>query len=140
MDVFIGYGDSFYLFFSSFSTYAFLMTALAYQLFVLDITLFSHQAHFTENSELASRKRKCDGYLKCAVYGLILGCVLIFTVDFIIENGNKVVNQLNRSTIIVAYTLVAIVFIFFSVCLLRVMRTFPDGMITTKHTRKVSAV
>lgn len=139
MDVFIGFKDAVYLFFSSFSTYTFLMTALAYQLFVLDITCVSHQAHFTENSELASRKQKCDGYLKCSVYGLILASILIFAVDFSIEN-TVAVNQLNRGTIIGAYTIVAVVFIIFSVRLLRAMKNFPDGMITNKHTRKVSQI
>ena len=56
MDVFFGYKDAVYLFFSSLSTYSFLMTALAYQLLLTEILLVAHQTHFAENSELAATK------------------------------------------------------------------------------------
>ena len=52
-DVFAHYSNNTYLFFSSFSTYAFLMTALAYQIFILEITHITRKARFIEGCQAA---------------------------------------------------------------------------------------
>lgn len=49
-----------YLFFSGFSAYTFLMTALAYQLFTLDITNLTRKMRFIEESKQAENVLKHD--------------------------------------------------------------------------------
>ena len=91
LDVFAHYGNNTYLFFSSFSTYTFLMTALAYQLFILDITYITRKARFIEGCQAANKLKKHDQNWKYVVYGLIALAVVTFFVDYFIQM-NKVVN------------------------------------------------
>ena len=80
MDVFVDYRNGSYLFFSSFSTYTLLCTALSYQLFILDITYVTRKVRFLENSQTAELLLKHDKYWRYAVISSIIGLSLIFTI------------------------------------------------------------
>ena len=86
-DALASYGSKAYLFFSSFSTYTFLMTALAYQLFILDITYITRKVRFIEDCQAANKLKKHDKYWKYVVYGLIVTTILVFCVDYIVEQS-----------------------------------------------------
>ncbi len=87
------------------------MTALSYQLFILDLTYFTRKARFVEDAE-ETRQMKMDSYWKVFVTILIILSAIIFTVDYVVEMKEDVVNQLYRPLIIGWYTLVGTIFIF----------------------------
>ena len=68
------------------------MTALAYQLFILDLTYVTRQARFIEDSAEAAKLRKHDQCWKYAVGVLIVMCIIIFITDFCIEKNEKTTN------------------------------------------------
>ena len=78
-----------YLFFASFSTYAFLMTTLAYQLFTLDITNLTRKVRIIEKSKQAENVLKHDKHWKYVVFGLIIVLLLAFSIDYAIEVGKQ---------------------------------------------------
>ena len=84
VDAFAHYSDQTYLFFSTFSTYTFLMTALAYQLFVLDITYVTRSVRFVAGSYEATKMAKRDKSWKFLVKLLIVSCAVIFVIDYCI--------------------------------------------------------
>ena len=62
---------------------------------------------------------KHDTYLKYAVIILIVLSIAAFAIDFGVESHEGTVNQLDRSVIIAAYSIVGIVFFYFSLRLLK---------------------
>ena len=143
LDVFLsgnGFTNSEYLFFSSFSTYTFLMTALAYQLFILDLTYVTRQARFIEDSTEAAKLRKHDQCWKYAVGVLIVMCIITFITDFCIEQNESTTNQLDRGVIIISYIIVGLVFFVFSYRLLTEIKRNLHGPVAIRNARKVRIV
>ena len=86
LDVFFDWNDKMYLLFGSFSTYLFLMTALSYQLFILDITYVTRKARIIDAAK-ETQLMKYDTYWKRFVGVLIFLCFVIFIVDYFIESS-----------------------------------------------------
>ena len=66
------------------------MTALAYQLFILDITFITRKVRYIDDCQTANILQKHDQYWKYVVYGLILVTVICFFTDYFIEMNNTV--------------------------------------------------
>ena len=85
LDVWASYKDPAYLFFSTFSTYMFLITALAYIPIVHDMSLAMRKAHALESSEEANRIAKHYKYRQISVISLVVFCIASFLIDYFIE-------------------------------------------------------
>ena len=65
--------------------------------------------------------------------------MITFFVDYFIELGESV-NQLCRNLIITCYSIVGLVYIFFSVRLLKEMQSNLHGQYASKNARRVSGL
>ena len=86
------YGDNTYLFFSTLSTYLLLMTALAYQMFVLDREYHTSKVRYNENSQNYFKLVKHVYQWKWVVASLMVLCALVFIIDYAIEFSGDTVN------------------------------------------------
>ena len=80
---------------------------------------------------------KHDACWRYLVIAFMVACQLTFFIDFAIEQQKDAQNQLNRKTIIVAYIGVGVVFVFFSLRLLKEAQ-FLRGELASKNARRVS--
>ena len=123
-DVWAQYSNHVYLFLSSMPVYTNLLCGYAYTLFVMD-TMYTLKTIRTDNCapDIITIRRRAK-FLKGLVYTLMVVTMLVYFVQLIIiDSGvSKVVNQMNRPTIVVMYGIAGIVSGYFSIYFLIEMK------------------
>ena len=113
-DIWANFPNSVYLFLSSFPVYANLLCGYAYTLFVMD-TMYTLQTIRADRAMQSVKEIQLRSKLVTLfVYALMVLTLLVFIIDFCIEEG-KVVNQLNRLVISISYGVAGIVVGYFSI-------------------------
>lgn len=131
-DVFGDYSGPIYLLFSSLSNFTFLVTGLVYLINIILELLYRYE-------ESVSNRPKKRGMCRKSLVFLGIAILVIYVVEYLVQictNPDKI-NQLNRVTLVVLYSVVGSIFLVLTIQLFRFMFKSEDEAVTYTR-RKVS--
>ena len=104
---FPGYSDAIYLLFASLSIYTYLMTGLAYLLYViLELTYKFEQIHTMNRGR--KQTRNCEKFLRFMLVAIPIIFLVSYIVQLIVYNN---INSPNRVLALILYFIVGVIFI-----------------------------